>query len=98
MPQDTQDMLLEIKESIASIKITIENIMPTVDLKLENIGGQIKDLDRRVGNLEELKIETADEKIKVINHRISDLEEHNKWIGRAVIGAIIIQVVILFFK
>ena len=76
MPQDTKDVLQEIKEDLGSIKATLDNIMPMVDVKL----GAIED------------------KLKVVNHRILDLEEQNKWLWRAVVGAVIGCLVTMYFK
>lgn len=53
MPQDTQDVLQEIRESIASIKAIIENIMPTVDLKLQTVEEKLKVANHRIDDLED---------------------------------------------
>lgn len=46
----------------------------------------------------ELKLEGLDEKIKVANHRISDLENTNKWLWRAITGALISAVIAFFIN
>lgn len=45
-----------------------------------------------------LKLENQEEKIKVANNRIKDLEENNKWLWRAVVGAVIAGAIALLFK
>lgn len=40
-----------------------------------------------------LQLENLEEKIKVANNRIRDLEENNKWLWRAVAGALISAVI-----
>lgn len=76
MPQDTQDMLLEISKGIQDIRGELSKITQRIDYETKGL----------------------EDKIRVANHRIDDLEEHNKWLNRAVIGAIIVQVIVLFFK
>lgn len=46
----------------------------------------------------DLKLITLEEKLKVANNRIKDLEENNKWLWRAVVGAIIGGAIALLFK
>ncbi|WP_410496403.1 hemolysin XhlA family protein [Cellulosilyticum sp. ST5] len=53
MPQDTQDVLQEIKEKLGSIKTAVDNIMPTVDLKLDNMEDKLKVANHRILDLEE---------------------------------------------
>lgn len=45
-----------------------------------------------------LQLENLEEKIKVANNRIRDLEENNKWLWRAVVGAVIAGAIALLFK
>lgn len=58
-----------------------------IEIMLENIT-----------NTNNLKLETVEEKIKVANNRIKDLEDNNKWLWRAVAGALISAVVAFFIK
>ena len=46
----------------------------------------------------ELKLETIEEKIKVINDRVKDLEENNKWLWRAIAGALISGAIAFLLK
>ena len=46
----------------------------------------------------DLKLVAIEEKLKVANHRITDLEETNKWMWRAIAGAIIACVIAMYFK
>lgn len=46
----------------------------------------------------DLKMQILEEKIKVANNRIADLEEGNKWLWRAIVGAVISAVVAIFIK
>lgn len=41
----------------------------------------------------DLKFQVQEEKIKVANNRIKDLEDSNKWLWRAVAGALISAVI-----
>ncbi len=50
---------------------------------------EIKGLLKNMNDTNELKLKNFDEKIKVANNRISDLEEANRWLWRAVTGALI---------
>ena len=45
-----------------------------------------------------LKLETIEEKIKVSNNRVKDLEENNKWLWRAIAGALISGTIAFLFK
>jgi predicted nucleic acid-binding Zn-ribbon protein len=45
-----------------------------------------------------LQLENLEDKIKVANNRIKDLEENNKWLWRAVVGAVIAGAIALLFK
>lgn len=45
-----------------------------------------------------LQLENLEEKIKVANNRIKDLEENNKWLWRAVVGAVIAGAIALLFE
>ena len=53
MPQDTQDVLQEIKEKLGSIQSAVDNIMPVVNLKIENMEDKLKVANHRILNLEE---------------------------------------------
>lgn len=46
----------------------------------------------------DLKFQIQEEKLKVANNRIKDLEENNKWLWRAVAGALISTVIAFLFK
>lgn len=46
----------------------------------------------------DLKMQILEEKIKVANNRIADLEEGNKWLWRAIVGAVISAVISIFIK
>lgn len=46
----------------------------------------------------ELKMQIYEEKIKVANNRIKDLEDNNKWVWRAIAGAMIAGAIALLFK
>ncbi len=68
---DYQQTLMEINSKLTELNVKIQNIYPTMDLKLCNI----------------------DDKTKSNTQRIEDLEEHNKWLSRGLIGAMLVQVV-----
>lgn len=53
MPQDTQDVLQAIMEKLGSIKTAVDSIMPTVDLKIENLENMLKVANHRILDLEE---------------------------------------------
>ena len=46
----------------------------------------------------QLKMQIYEEKTKVANNRIKDLEDNNKWIWRAIAGAMIAGAIALLFK
>lgn len=46
----------------------------------------------------DLKLSLYEEKLKVANNRIKDLEDTNKWMWRAIAGAIIGCIVAMYFK
>lgn len=50
---------------------------------------EIKGLLKNMNDTNELKLKNFEEKIKVANNRISDLEDANRWLWRAVAGALI---------
>ena len=54
---------------------------------------EIKGLLKNMNDTNELKLKNFDEKLKVANNRISDLEDANKWLWRAVAGALISAVI-----
>lgn len=54
---------------------------------------EIKGLLKNMNDTNELKLKNFEEKIKVANNRISDLEDANKWLWRAVAGALISAVI-----
>jgi len=54
---------------------------------------EIKGLLKNMNDTNELKLKNFDEKIKVVNNRISDLEDANKWLWRAVAGALVSAVI-----
>ncbi len=53
MPQDTQDVLQEIKEKLGSIQSAVDGIMPVVNLKIENMEDKLKVANHRILDLEE---------------------------------------------
>ena len=59
---------------------------------------KIETMLENITNTNNLKLETIEEKIKVANNRIKDLEENNKWLWRAVAGALISAVIAFFIK
>lgn len=63
----------------------------------ENVVEIKTNLDNIVKNTD-LKFELMEEKVKVANNRIHDLEEANKWLWRAIAGAVIGYVVAFFIK
>ena len=54
---------------------------------------KIETMLENINNTNNLKLETIEEKIKVANNRIKDLEDNNKWLWRAVAGALISAVI-----
>lgn len=46
----------------------------------------------------ELKLVAFEEKLKVANNRIKDLEDNNRWLWRAVVGAVIAAIMALILK
>ncbi len=54
---------------------------------------EIKGLLKNMNDTNELKLKNFEEKIKVANNRISDLEDANRWLWRAVAGALISAVI-----
>jgi len=50
---------------------------------------EIKGLLKNMNDTDELKLKNFEEKIKVANNRISDLEDANRWLWKAVVGALI---------
>ena len=53
MPQDTQDVLQAIMEKLGSIQSAVDNIMPVVNLKIENMDDKLKVANHRILDLEE---------------------------------------------
>lgn len=58
----------------------------------------IKETLKNIVETNNLKLVTFEEKIKVANNRIKDLEENNKWLWRAVVGAVISGIMAFLFK
>jgi len=58
----------------------------------------IKETLKNMVATNELKLIGLEEKLKVANNRIKDLEENNKWLWRAVVGAVIAGAIALLFK
>ncbi len=54
---------------------------------------EIKGLLKNMNDTNELKLKNFEEKLKVANNRISDLEDANRWLWRAVAGALISAVI-----
>lgn len=52
----------------------------------------------KMAAMNDLKLIALEEKLKVANNRIKDLEDNNKWLWRAVAGAIISCAIALLFK
>lgn len=57
--------------------------------KLAKIEGMLESM----AQTNDLKLLALDDKIKVANNRIKDLEDNNKWLWRAVAGALISAVI-----
>lgn len=53
--------------------------------KLAKIEGMLESM----AQTNDLKLLALDDKIKVANNRIKDLEDNNKWLWRAIAGALI---------
>lgn len=58
----------------------------------------IKETLKNMVETNDLKLITVEEKLKVANNRIQDLEDNNRWLWRAVAGALICAVMALVFK
>lgn len=58
----------------------------------------IKETLKNMVETNDLKLIAVEEKLKVANNRIKDLEDNNRWLWRAVAGAIIGAVMALLFK
>lgn len=58
----------------------------------------IKETLKNMVTTNDLKLDTLEEKLKVANNRIKDLEDNNKWLWRAVVGAIIGGAIAFLFK
>lgn len=71
------------KELITEIRERLVKI----EIMLENIT-----------NTNNLKLETIEEKIKTLNNRVKDLEENNKWLWRAIAGALISGAIAFLLK
>jgi len=57
---------------------------------------EIKGLLKNMNDTNELKLKNFEEKLKVANNRNSDLEDANRWLWRAVAGALISAVIAFF--
>lgn len=66
-----------------------KEIIPEIRERLVKIEIMLENIT----NTNNLKLETIEEKIKVANNRIKDLEDNNKWLWRAVAGALISTVI-----
>jgi hypothetical protein len=59
---------------------------------------EIKTTLKNMVETTDLKLKNVEDKLKVANNRIKDLEDNNKWLWRAIAGAIIGGVVALLLK
>lgn len=71
-----------------------ENTLQEIKQELERVKTLLEGLPATI----DLKLKVYDEKMAVANHRIADLEETNKWMWRAIAGAIIACVIAMYFK
>ena len=71
-----------------------ENALQEIKLELKEVKTLLEELPKNI----DLKLKVYDEKIAVANHRIQDLEEINRWMWRAIAGAIIAGVIAMYFK
>lgn len=71
-----------------------ENDLQDIKLELQ----EVKTLLMKLPETIDLKLRVYDEKISVINHRIKDLEDTNKWMWRAIAGAIIAGIVAMYLR
>ena len=71
-----------------------QETLQEIKQELERVKTLLEELPTTV----DLKLKVYDERVNVANHRIADLEEANKWLWRAIVGAIIVGVVALYFK
>jgi len=58
----------------------------------------IKETLKNMVETNALRLITFEEKLKVANNRIKDLEDNNKWLWRAVVGAVISGIMAFLFK
>ena len=71
-----------------------QETLQEIKQELERVKTLLEELPTTV----DLKLKVYDERVNVANHRIADLEEANKWLRRAIVGAIIVGVVAMYFK
>lgn len=71
-----------------------ESALQEIKQDLERVKTLLENLPQTI----DLKLRIYEEKINVANHRIQDLEETNKWMWRAIAGAIIGCLVAMYFK
>lgn len=71
-----------------------QETLQEIKQELERVKTLLEELPTTV----DLKLKVYDERVNVANHRITDLEEANKWMWRAIAGAIIVGVVAMYFK
>ena len=71
-----------------------ENTLQDIKLELKEVKTLLEELPKTI----DLKLKVYDEKLAVANHRIKDLEDTNKWMWRAIAGAIIAGVIAMYFK
>lgn len=58
----------------------------------------IKETLKNMVETNALRLVTFEEKLKVANNRLKDLEDNNKWLWRAVVGAVISGAMAFLFK
>ena len=58
----------------------------------------IKETLKNMVETTNLKLITVEEKLKVANNRIKDLEDNNRWLWRAVAGALICAAINFLLK
>lgn len=71
-----------------------ENALQEIKLELKKVKTLLEELPKTI----DLKLKVYDEKFDVANHRIKDLEDTNRWMWRAIAGAIIGCVIAMYFK
>lgn len=71
-----------------------ESAIQEIKRDLERVRTLLEELPKTV----DLKLKLYEEKFSVANHGIADLESTNKWMWRAITGAIIAAIVAMYFR